>query len=113
MINPFMINIHCTVHRAALANSAAVNDTDKTAKYHQTVISFYKYFGNYYILELNCACDDNDIVSLKVPCSVRLPTLTCTVKVIKANLPALLMELDKDVARAIYKSRAFSDKFSI
>lgn len=41
----------------------------------------------------------NDIVSLKEQCSIRWLSLTCAVTAIRANLPALLMELDEDAAR--------------
>lgn len=102
--NPFMINIHCVAHRVALAASAAGKETEKITKYRQTVNSVYHYFEysavRYERLrELNSALDESDIVSLKEPCSVRWLSLTRAVKAIKANLPALLMELDEDAAR--------------
>ncbi|MEW8544162.1 MAG: hypothetical protein AB2693_11565 [Candidatus Thiodiazotropha sp.] len=102
--NPFMINIHCIAHRVALAASGAGKEIEKIAKFRQTVNSVYNYFDNSAVRyerlrELNSALDDNDIVSLKEPCSVRWLSLTRAVTAIKANLPALLMELDEDAAR--------------
>ena len=102
--NPFIINIHCIAHRVALAASGAGKEVEKVAKYRQTVNSVYNYFDNSVICyrrlcELNSALDDNDIASLKELCSIRCLSLTHTVMAMKANLHALLMELDENAAK--------------
>lgn len=103
-LNPFMVHVHCCAHRAALAANDASKHIEKICDYKRTINNVFQYFDNSaaryeQLRELNRVLNNEDLVSLKKPCSVRWMSLHKAVKGIFANWSALCLQLEEDATR--------------
>ncbi len=97
----FSIQVHCVAHRVALAVQDAAKSVDQVGAYKRTVASLYSFYKHSVSMtnrlrQLTAALSDEDMTSLKQPCTVRWLSLHKAVKSMKSNWPALVMELNEE-----------------
>lgn len=102
-VNAMLVHIHCYAHRLALAVSQASFAVEQLKTYQETVNSIYFYFHNSAqrynkLREIYSLLEDDNLISLKQPHSVRWLSLHQAVEAIEHCWPALVMALGQEAA---------------